>query len=148
MQQLHYEIVIDASPQKVWATMLEKPTYRQWTGVAWPGSSYHGEWTQGAQIRFTGEDGKGGGTVGEITELDPYARVAIEHVAVLLDDGSEDRESDLAKGWIGSTEAYTLTGQNGATKLEIDIATAPDWVSMFDEGWPPALAELKTLAER
>ena len=62
MKTLQFEISIDASPQKVWETMLDKETYVQWVDVAWPGSSYHGEWKKGASIRFTGDDG-GGGTL-------------------------------------------------------------------------------------
>ncbi|HET9662569.1 MAG TPA: SRPBCC domain-containing protein [Thermomicrobiales bacterium] len=147
MKTLQYGISIDAPPQKVWDTMLAKETYVQWVSVSWPGSSYHGEWKQGSQIRFTGADG-GGGTLAEITELEPYARVVAEHVAVLLEDGSEDRESDMAKGWIGTTEAYTFTGENGSTKLDVAITTAPEWASMFDEGWPKALEALKRLAEK
>lgn len=147
MKTLHYEISIDATPKKVWETMLGKTTYEQWVAASWPGSSYHGEWKKGAQIRFIGADG-GGGTLGEITAQEPYSHVAIEHVAVLLDDGNEDRTSDMAKGWIGTTEAYTFTGENGATKLEVDITTAPEWASMFEDGWPKALEALKELAEK
>lgn len=145
MKTLHYEIVIDATPQKLWETMLGKETYPKWVGVAWPGSSYHGEWKQGAQIRFTGDD-SAGGTLAEITDLEPYSKVVAEHVAILLEDGSEDRTSDMAKGWIGTTEAYTFTGEKGATKLDVEITTAPDWAPMFDDGWPKALDALKTLA--
>lgn len=127
--------------------MLDKETYVQWTNVAWPGSTYHGEWKQGEQIRFTGEDG-GGGTLGEVTELEPHSKVAVEHVAVILEDNSLDRESDMAKGWIGSTEAYTFTGVNGSTKLEVDISTPPEWSDMFEDGWPNAIDAIKQLAEK
>ena len=147
MKTLNYEITIAASPQKVWETMLEKETYVQWVSVSWPGSSYKGECKKGASIRFTGEDG-GGGTLAEITELKPYSRVVAEHVAVLLEDGSEDRESDMAKGWIGTTEAYTFTGEGGSTKVEVELTTAPEWASMFEEGWPNALEALKQLVEK
>jgi uncharacterized protein YndB with AHSA1/START domain len=147
VKPLHFEITINASPQKVWETMLERETYVQWVNVSWPGSRYHGEWKKGASIRFTGADG-GGGTLAEITELQPHSRVAARHIAILLEDGSEDRESEMAKEWIGTTEAYTFTGENGSTKLEVDLATAPEWASMFEEGWPNALKALKALAEK
>jgi uncharacterized protein YndB with AHSA1/START domain len=147
VKTLHYGISIDASPQKVWETMLDKETYVQWVGVAWPGSSYVGEWKQGSTIRFTGADG-GGGTLAEITELEPYSKVVAEHVAVILEDGSEDRESEMAKGWIGTTEAYAFTGENGSTKLDVELTTAPEWASMFEDGWPKALEALKQLAEK
>lgn len=147
MKTLHYDILIDAAPQKVWTTMLDKETYKQWTGVSWPGSSYTGEWKQGTEIRFTGDEG-GGGTLAEIIELEPYKKVVAEHVAVILEDNSLDRDSDMAKGWIGTLEQYEFTDENGATKVDVEITTAPDWASMFDEGWPPALAALKQLVEQ
>lgn len=146
MKTLHFETTIDATPQKVWETMLGKETYPQWVGVSWPGSSYHGEWKQGAQIRFTGEEG-GGGTLAEITELEPYSRVEAEHIAVLLDDGSEDRASEMAKNWIGSTESYAFTGKNGSTKLDVELSIPAEWVDEFEGGWPKAMEALKQLAE-
>lgn len=147
VKTLHFATVIDASPRKVWETMLGKETYPKWVEVSWPGSAYHGEWKQGAQIRFTGADG-GGGTLGEVTELDPYAKVDLHHIAVLLDDGSEDRTSEMAKTWIGSTEAYTFTPDNGSTKLDVELTIPADWVDEFEVGWPKALESLKQLAER
>ncbi len=147
MKTLHFETTIDASPQKVWETMLGKDTYVKWVDAAWPGSSYHGEWKQGANIRFTGEEG-GGGTLGEVTALEPYLKVAIEHVAVLLDDGSEDRESDMAKSWIGSNETYTFTPDNGSTRLDVELSIPAEWVDEFAGGWPKALAALEQLAEQ
>ena len=147
MKTLHFETSIDATPQKVWETMLDKDTYVQWTDVAWPGSSYIGEWKQGSSIRFTGDEG-GGGTLAEITELKPYSKVVAEHVAILLEGGKEDRDSDMAKGWIGTTETYTFTGENGGTKLEVELTTNPEWASMFEDGWPKALEALKQLAEQ
>ncbi len=111
------------------------------------GIELSGRMEEGREIRFTGDDG-GGGTLAEITELTPYSRVVAEHVAVLLGDGSEDRESDMAKGWIGTTEAYTFSGENGSTKLDVELTTAPEWASMFEDGWPKALEALKQLAEQ
>ncbi len=147
MKTLHFEVLIDATPQKVWETMLDKETYVQWVSVSWPGSSYVGEWKKGSEIRFVGGDG-GGGTLAQITELEPYSRVVAEHVAVLLEGGSEDRDSEMAKGWIGTIEAYSFTPENGSTKVDVEITTAPDWAPMFEEGWPKALEALKQLAEK
>ncbi|HET9661412.1 MAG TPA: SRPBCC domain-containing protein [Thermomicrobiales bacterium] len=147
MKTLHFATVIDASPQNVWDTMLGKETYPKWVDVAWPGSSYHGEWKQGSQIRFTGADG-GGGTLAEVTELDPNSKVDLHHIAVLLDDGSEDRASEMAKTWIGSTETYTFTPDNGSTKLDVELSIPAEWVDEFESGWPKAIEALKQLAEQ
>lgn len=146
MKTLEYQIDINADKQKVWNTMLQRETYEQWTAVSWPGSSYEGEWKQGQAMRF-GSPGQGG-TYAEFRELTPYEHIHAEHTAVINADGSLDRDSDMAKGWVGTTESYTFTEKNGKTQLKIEMKINPDWEQMFNEGWPPALEKLKELCER
>jgi uncharacterized protein YndB with AHSA1/START domain len=146
-KQLQYTVTIGAPRQKVWKSMLEPASYTEWVSVSWPGSRYIGEWKQDASIRFVGGDGQGG-TLATIVELKPNQRVLARHVAALSADGSEDRDSEIAKGWIGTTEAYTFTDVGGDTRLDVDIVTSPQWESMFNEGWPAALKKLKELCER
>jgi hypothetical protein len=68
-------------------------------------------------------------------------------VAALNADGSEDRDSELAKGWIGTTECYTFTDESGKTRIKVDIVTSAQWEPMFNNGWPAALVKLKELCE-
>jgi uncharacterized protein YndB with AHSA1/START domain len=146
MKHLEYKIVISAPAKKVWETMLEKESYKKWTAKSWPDSSYDGKWTKGEKIKFTGSDGSG--TLAEFLEVKPYERILARHIAVLGQGGVEDRTSDLSKGWIGTTEEYRFSEQNGKTTLTVVMETTPEWAKMFDEGWPTALEELKKLAER
>jgi uncharacterized protein YndB with AHSA1/START domain len=147
MEHLEYEVVISAPAKKVWETMLQKDTYRQWVAKSWPGSFYEGKWAKGEQIRFIGSE-EGGGTLAELVEVKPYENVFARHIAVLGPGGTEDRTSEMAKGWIGSTEEYRLAEDDGKTTLTVLVETNPEWRSMFDEGWPGALEELKQMAER
>ncbi len=146
MEHLEYQIVISAPAKQVWNTMLQEETYRQWAGRSWPGSFYEGKWAEGEKIRFIGPDGSG--TLAELVELKPYESVFARHIAVLGKGGTEDRTSDVAKGWMGTTEEYILREASGKTTLTVLIGTSPAWTKMFDEGWPGALEELKTLTER
>lgn len=146
MKTLEFNIDINASKEKVWNTMLQLDTYEQWTNVSWPGSSYEGEWKQGTAIRF-GSPGHGG-TYAELEELKPYEHIHAVHTAVINPDGSLDRDSEMAKGWVGTTESYTFTEKNGKTELHVHMKVNPDWESMFNEGWPPALEKLKELSEQ
>jgi uncharacterized protein YndB with AHSA1/START domain len=146
MEHLEYKIVISAPAKKVWETMLQEATYKQWVGKSWPGSFYEGKWAKGEKIKFVGPDGSG--TLAELVELKPYERVFARHIAVLNPGGVEDRTSEVAKGWIGITEAYTFAEHLGKTTLTVSIETNPAWREMFDEGWPGALEELKKIAER
>ncbi|WP_165823820.1 SRPBCC family protein [Pseudochryseolinea flava] len=146
METITYKSTIDAPAKKVWDTMLNADTYKQWVSKSWPNSSYEGKWQEGTQIRFTGPGG--GGTLAELVEVKPHKRVLARHIAILLDGGKEDRTSEMAKGWIGITEAYDFIEENGKTTVVVTIETNPEWKKMFDDGWPTALEELKKLSER
>ena len=145
MKKLEFKTEIAASPQKIWDTMLTPQTYKKWVEVSWPGSYYEGNWKQGENVRFLSPSG--GGTVATIQELRPYEYLLANHVAVINRDGTEDRDSDVAKGWIGTTESYTFTEKNGKTEVKVEINTNPDWEKMFNDGWPDALAKLKEISE-
>ena len=146
MERLEYKVVISAPAKKVWDTMLQEETYKQWVGKSWPNSFYKGKWEKGEQIRFIGPDGSG--TLAEIVELKPHERLLARHIAVLGPGGVEDRNSDIANGWVGTTEEYKFAEQQGKTTLTVVIETTPAWRPMFDEGWPGALDELKKITER
>lgn len=146
MEHLEYKVVISAPAKKVWETMLQEETYKQWTAKSWPDAFYEGKWAKGEKIRFIGPDGSG--TLAEIVEMKPYESVFARHIAVLAPGGVEDRTSEVAKGWIGTTEGYKFAEHLGKTTLTVSIETTPEWKEMFDEGWPDALEELKKLTEQ
>jgi uncharacterized protein YndB with AHSA1/START domain len=146
MKKLEYKISIDAPVQKVWNTMLSPDSYKEWTGVSWPGSVYEGSWKQGEDIRFVGPDGTG--TLAHFTEVKPYQYIFAEHIAVLGKGGVEDRSSDVAKGWVGTLENYFFNENNGKTELKVEIHSNPAWEKMFNDGWPGALNKLKEISER
>ncbi len=126
--------------------MLDPESYKQWVNVSWPGSYYEGGWKKGTKMKFIGGDNQGG-TLVTIVDLRQNEFILANHIAVINSDGSEDRESDVAKGWIGSTESYTFTEKDGVTELAIEINTTPEWEKMFTDGWPKALAKLKEICE-
>ena len=145
MKQLTYSTQIAATPQHVWATMLDPETYKDWTGAGWPDSNFEGQWKQGEKIRFISSDGSG--TLATIMELRPYEYISARHEAILQKGSVEDRDSEAAKGWIGIMENYTFTPRNGGTALTVNIETNPAWEKMFNDGWPNALDALKKICE-
>lgn len=146
MEHLKYEIVISASAKQVWETMLQQETYRQWVAKSWPNSFYDGTWATGEKIKFIGPDGSG--TLAELVDVKPYERIFARHIAILGPGSVEDRTSEIAKGWIGTTEEYIFTERQGTTMLTVLMETTTEWSKMFDEGWPAALEELKMITER
>ncbi len=150
MQKLHYSIVINAPIAKVWSTMLDDSTYRQWTEAFAPGCFYKGDWKQGSKILFLAPGEKGdSGMVSRIKENRNHEYVSIEHLGI-VGDGIEDTSSELAISWAGAMENYTFKEKNGATELFVELAgnIEEDFVKMFDEMWPDALKKLKELSEK
>ncbi len=146
MKKLEFKIDIAADRQKVWDTMFNPTTYKEWVNASWPGSYYEGTWKEGANLRFLSPNQ--GGTLANLVDYKPHDYVMARHIAVIDSTGAEDRDSDIAKGWIGTTESYTFTGKNGKTELKVEIHTNPNWEKMFTDGWPNALKKLKEIAER
>lgn len=146
MKKFAFKITIKADKRKVWTTMLNADTYKQWIEPSWPGSTFIGSWKEGQTIRFISRSGEG--TQAFLQEVKPYECIKATHNAIVLRDGSEDRNSEMAKGWVGITESYYFTEKNGETEVTVEINTKPAWESMFSDGWPAALAKLKEIVER
>ncbi|MGV3515747.1 MAG: SRPBCC family protein [Luteitalea sp.] len=149
-QTLHFGITINAPKARVWDTMLQDATYRQWTTAFNPGGSswYEGDWTPGSRILFlgSGPNGELGGMVSRIKDARPYDFVSIEHLGV-VQDGEEDTTSDMAKQFAPALENYTFVDKDGATEVLVDMDTAEEHRQMFEGTWPNALRLLKQLAE-
>jgi len=146
MKKLEFKIDINANAKKVWDTFLNAETFKEMIGASYPGSYYKGQWKKGENVKFL--SAQEGGTLANIVEMRPYEYILAKHIAVINADGSEDRSSEQAKGWIGTTEEYNFNGEEGKTELKIVVNTTPEWASMFTEGWPNNLKKLKEICER
>jgi uncharacterized protein YndB with AHSA1/START domain len=148
LEKLHFEIEINASPEKVYSTMLDEQHYKTWTAVFNPTSSYKGSWAKGSKIHFIGTDEQGnvGGMVSRIKENIPNQFVSIEHLGVLQGD-KEILEGKEVDGWAGSFENYTYTKQGNNTLLSVDIDANKEYKSYFSETYPKSLQVLKKLCE-
>lgn len=149
MQKIYFNIDINAPKEKVWNTMLEDKTYREWTEVFSPGSHYVGSWDKGSKILFLGPNEQGimGGMVSRIKENRLYEYISIEHLGV-VQEGKEDTTSDEIKQWAGSFENYTFKDKNGKTELLVDVDINDEYREMFEGLWPKALQKLKEIAEK
>lgn len=149
MQTLRFTTTINAPQEKVWKTMLEDATYRQWTSAFAEGSYVEGSWEKGSEIRFLGPDpetGELGGMYARIHDNRPYEFVSIQHLGV-IQNGQVDTTSDEVKKWAPAFENYTFTDKNGATELLVETDTNEAYAEMFQDLWPKALQKLRELAE-
>ncbi len=148
MHTLRFAIHVNAPRKQVWHAMLDDATYREWTSAFSPGSYYKGSWEQGSSIEFLGPDPEGktaeGGMFAEIAENRPYEFLSTRHLGVI--------ENGVKKPWGADKpvyENYTFADKDGGTDVTVELTGIPDeYMAMYDDTWPKALAKLKEIAER
>lgn len=145
MQKIHFSATINAPREKVWEVLWDLDTYKTWTKAFAEGSTVKTDnWKEGSKLLF--HDGTGSGMVSEVAVNRPNEYMSFRHLGIVK-DGVEDTTSDEVKIWAGSTENYTLKGENGTTELTVDMDISDEYKAMFETMWPNALAILKRLAE-
>lgn len=150
MQKLRTSIFIQAPREKVWDTMLNEDTYRDWTSAFHPGSYYKGSWEKGSKILFIGPDPETGsdmGMVSRIAESTKPEYVSIEHLGIIK-DGVEDTTSEEAKKWAPAFENYTFNERDGGTELVVELDIGESEREMFEQMWTGALQRLKEISEK
>ncbi len=151
MQKIHLTKFINAPREKVWNTMLDDATYREWTSAFYPGSYYKGSWEKRSAIQFLGPNPSGapgeGGMSSLIEENRPYEFISIKHVGMVI-NGVEDTDSELAKQWTPAHENYTFNEKDGGTEFILDMDIVESEKAMMEEMWKKALERLKQLAEK
>lgn len=144
MQQLHFNILINAPREKVWNVLFGKDTYQKWARAFSENSAAETDWKKGSKAFFT--DGSNSGMASRITESIPNEYLEITHEG-LLTNGKEDYSAPEAKVWAGAKETYTLKDRNGKTELLIHTDSAEEYMDMFNTAWPKALDAVKQLSE-
>ena len=147
MKSLSFSCIINTPVEKVWSTMLDHPTYEQWTEVFSEWSTYQWSWDAWAEIRFVGPSGEW--MIAEIAENRLYEYVSIHHKAEIQRDDQKWGLQEFGYG-DGGYENYTfMKNSDGTTTLKVDMTNIPDeYVAMFEEIWPEALQILKQLCEK
>ena len=144
MERHQFKTTINASREKVWQTLWNDETYRQWTSAFAKGSRAETDWKTGSKVLFL--DGKNRGMVSMIAENTPNEVMSFRHLGILK-HGVENLEEGRRKGWSGAIENYTLKNVDGQTELTIDQDVTEEDGEHFSSMWPEALQRLKALAE-
>jgi uncharacterized protein YndB with AHSA1/START domain len=144
MEKLNFSIDINAPKEKVWKTLWEDASYRQWTGVFSEGSHAETDWKEGSKVLFLDE--KGSGMVSMIEKIRPNEFISFQHLDEVK-NRVEDTKSDKVKGWAGAHENYTLKEVKGKTELLVDMDMNEEFKDMFMKMFPKALQKVKELSE-
>jgi uncharacterized protein YndB with AHSA1/START domain len=142
MKKLQFSIEINATKEKVWDTLWQDETLRQWASIIDPGTHMVGNLKEGNEIQFI--SGNGYGVTSLVEKLTPYEFLLLRHSADTKDNGKRERE----KQWTGGKESYSLTEKDGATTLTFASDVPPELEEYFKVNYPKALERVKVLAER
>lgn len=150
MKKINLSTHINAPVEKVWNSIINDESYREWTSAFCPGSYFKGDWSKGSKMLFLGpnpETGEEGGMVSEIAENIPHKYISIKHNG-MINNGVEDTTSEEVKKWTPSFENYSFEEKDGGTLFTLDMDSTEEYHDMFMETWPKALEKLKEVAER
>ncbi|WP_456295239.1 SRPBCC domain-containing protein [Vibrio sp. AK197] len=145
MLTLKYQVVIDATPDKIWAVLTEVERYTQWAKAFSPNSQFEGDWFEGEVIAFF--DPEFGGTRALVDRIEYHKLIEYHHTGVFGTEHQLDIDTDMARKWIGSREIFRLEPVENGVVLHIQVHTDPAFVSMFNQGWQSALPMIKSLSE-
>jgi hypothetical protein len=140
MSKLKFSIDVKAPKEKVWETLWNDSTYRQWTTPFIEGSYAESDWQEGSKILFLSP--KGEGMFGVIDKKIPYKQMTFKHLGEIKNGTEETKE------WQGALESYHLEERNGATQLNVEMDSTPDFEGFLNNAFPKALQVVKEIAEQ
>lgn len=139
---MQFQIDIHASKEKVWDTLWQDKTLREWAGVIDPGTYMSGELKEGNEVQFISAE-NGYGVTSLVEKLTPNEFVLLRHQADTQESGKRERK----KEWTGGTESYALAEKDGTTTLTAAFDVPPELEEYFKDNYPKALERVKELAE-
>ena len=146
MEKINFSATINAPREKVWKVLWDDASYRDWTSAFAEGSyAETDDWKEGSKVLFL--DPRGSGMVSMVAMNKPKEFMSFKHLGVVK-DGIEDTKSEAVQEWAGAMENYTLTDENGKTKLIVDMDSTGEFKDYFLKTWPVALEKVKELAEK
>ncbi|PKM66542.1 MAG: ATPase [Firmicutes bacterium HGW-Firmicutes-2] len=142
MKEVQFSIEINASKEKVWTTLWEDKTFRDWSNIIDEGTYMKGEMIEGNEIQFISSVG-GYGVTSLVEKLIPNEIALFRHSADTKESGEALRDEE----WTGGSERYTLSDENGVTTLLVVFDVPQEQEETFNIRFPKALERIKTLAE-
>ena len=143
MQKQQFSIEIRAPRERVWNTLFENKSFRDWGSVIDEDGQYMvGELKEGNEVQFLSENGFGVTTL--VEKLIPNEFISFRMIANTIDSGKRERE----KEWTGGEESFSLAEKDDVTALTVHIDVPEEMQTMFQDRFPRALERVKVLAEK
>lgn len=142
MKKIQFSIEIDAAKARVWDTLWQDKTFRQWASIIDPETYMVGDLQEGHEIQFISA-ASGYGVTSLVEKLVAGEYLRLRHRADTQDDGKRERENE----WTGGEESYVLAEKDGLTTLTVAFDVPPELEEEFRANYPKALERVKELAE-
>lgn len=139
---MQFSVEVHATKERVWDTLWQEETFRQWASIIDPGTYMVGELKEGDEVQFISAE-NGYGVTSLVEKLTPGEFLLFRHRADTQDTGKRERD----KEWTGGQESYSLKEKAGITTLTVNFDVPPEQEKYFKENYPKALNKLKELAE-
>lgn len=139
---MQFSIEIHATKERVWDTLWQDETLRQWAGIIDPGTHMVGELREGNEIQFI--SGNGYGVTSFVEKLTTNEFLLLKHSADTKENGKQERD----KQWTGGQEWYKLAEKDGTTTLTFASDVPPELEAYFADAYPKVLENIKILSER
>ena len=143
MNQMQFTLDIKATKERVWNTLWQDETFRQWAGIIDPGTYMVGDLKEDNEIQFISSE-NGYGVTSLVEKLTVNEFLLLRHRADTQEGGAQER----AQEWTGGKESYGLIQKDGTTTLNVAFDVPEEMEDYFKKNYPKALERVKELAER
>ena len=143
MKTLEFKITIDAPKEKVWQTLWEDKSYREWANVFCEGTYAESNWNERDVILFLTPDGMGMNSV--ISKKVENDYMAFKHLSEIKDFNVLPTGIS-EQGWSDAMETYRLTSTEDGTLLEATMDMVEKYIEYFEEVFPKAFEKIKELS--
>jgi uncharacterized protein YndB with AHSA1/START domain len=143
MKEIQFSVEIHATKEKVWDTLWQDETLREWAGMIDPGTYMIGDLKEGNEVQFISSE-NGYGVTSLVEKLVAGKFLLLRHHADTQESGKRERENQ----WTGGKESYSLAEKDSTTTLTVAFDVPPELEEYFKDNYPKALERIKVLAER
>ncbi|HTE57883.1 MAG TPA: SRPBCC domain-containing protein [Verrucomicrobiae bacterium] len=143
MKEIQFLVEIHAPKEKVWDTLWQDQTLREWAGIIDPGTYMSGELKEGKEVQFISSE-NGYGVTSLVERLVAHEFLLLRHQADTQGSGEKER----AQEWTGGKESYSLVEKDGTTTLTAVFDVPSEMEEYFKDTYPKALERVKVLAEK
>jgi uncharacterized protein YndB with AHSA1/START domain len=142
MNEMQFSIEINASREKVWNTLWQDETFREWASIIDPETYMVGDLKEGNKVQFISA-ASGYGVTSLVEKLVTGEFALLRHQADTQEAGKRERDQE----WTGGEETYALAEKDGTTTLSVAFGVPPELEEQFKVSYPKALDRVKVLAE-